>query len=323
MKKVFVILPDKHPYSLCAKSFAQGFEHLGYYVGYEFSSQIDNNLLFNFSPDILICFDFSELNEGLLFDIKNKKNDTIFIFNFLTSLNLHLDKKSIENLKNFDANKIIFTVDKSNIKILPEAMYISNSINYKKYKSSYSGYSKGITLLSNPDNINVLKVITDLISEFGQISIYADEIDYVNSLDNELWNDIDDISIKELYKKSYCFDIIDEKSRAKVLSSSFITVVPITQTLNGIDFRILEACASSSFVICEESPEIIRLFDSGKEIETYKNTFELIDKIKFYLKNPSIARKIADNSRSTAVNNHNVFDTVRKISDIIDDKFGK
>lgn len=317
MKKVYVILPDKPPYSLCAKSFAKGFKNSGYFVEKEYSSKLENNKVLNFNPDFVMCFNFSELNEGFLEKIYQNNSDCIFIFDFLTALNPSFDKKNIKKLTDFEAKKIILTADKANLDIIPNCQYLSNGIQYRKYKSFYQGYSDGITILSNPDNINVLKTITDLISEFGKISIYADEIDYVNSLENELWKEINDPKIKELFKQSYKKDIFDEKTRAEVLSTSFITVIPATRMQNGVDYRILEGAASSSFLICEENNEIKRLFDIGREIETYKTNSELTDKIKFYLKNPSIARSIADNARLAAVNNHSVFDRVKKIFSII------
>ena len=314
-------MPDKHPYSLCAKSFAKGFKHAGFFVEKEFSSKIDNRHILNFNPDIIMCFDFTELKEGFLSEIYENNPNCIFIFDFLVALNQKQEKKNLKLLSEFKGKKIVLTADKSNPDFIDGAKYMPNGIHHRRYKSSYEGYADGITILSNPDNINVLKVITDLLQEFGKISIYADEIDYINSLDNELWEEIPDPSVKEMFRQSYKTDIADEKTRADVLSKSFITVIPATRMKNGIDFRILEAAASSAFAICEENPEIKRLFDVGREIETYKTATDLIDKIKFYLKHPSFARSIANNARLAAVNNHSVQDRIRKISAIIKKEF--
>ncbi len=316
-------MPDKHPYSLCAKSFAKGFKHAGFFVEKENSSKLDNEHVLDFNPDIVMCFNFAELKDGLLDKIYQKNNDCIFIFDFLAALNKKQEKKNLELLDKFQGKKLVFTADKTNLNVFSDAKYLPNGIHYRRYKSSYQGYSNGITILSNPDNINVLKVITDLLAEFGKISIYADEVDYMNSLDNELWSEIENPELKNLFRDSYVSDIADEKSRAEVLSTSFATVVPATRTVNGIDFRILEAAASSAFVICEENPEVIRLFDVGREIETYKTTEELTEKIKLYLKHPSFARTIADNARRAAVNNHAISDRIRKIFTIIKKEFKK
>jgi glycosyltransferase involved in cell wall biosynthesis len=312
-------MPDTSPYSLCAKSIAQGFIGAGFFVEKSYSSELDNKKIIDFEPDFVLCFGFSELIEGLLDDIFKCNKNCIFIFDFLTSLKSSKYNSKIKRLKEFSAKKVIFTSDKSNMDLIEDIHYLPNSIDCNKYKTSFSEYKRGITLLSNPDNINVLKVITDLISHFGKISFFANEFDYLNSLDNELWAEINDSTIKDLYRKSYCGDIVEDKERLKILSTSFITIVPITQTLEGVDYRILEAAATKSFVIAEENNETKRLFDAGREIETYKYTTELNDKIEFYLKRPSIARSIGENARKAVVNNHNIKYRIKNMIEIINE----
>lgn len=321
MKKIFVIIPDKPPYSLCAKSFAKGCKHAGFYTEKAFSSELDNDTLFEFNPDIILCFDFSELNEGLLKEVHEKNPNCIFIFDILTAINPKAQKKDIQNLKNFVGKKLILTADKSNLTSIEDSVYLPCGVNIKKYKTPFEKYHQGISIFSNPDDINNLKVITDLIGHFGKISLFADEFDYLHSLENELWEEIANPKIKENYRKSYCGDVSSEKERAKAMSASFVTVIPASHTPQGVDFTVFEVIASSGFAICEETPEIKRLFDIGREVETYKYSRELIDKIEFYLEHPSFARSIADNARMAAVNNHSVQIRVRKIFDIINKKF--
>ncbi len=321
MQKIFIIIPDKTPYSLCAKSFAKGFKHAGFYMEKSFSSEVDKENLLNFNPDIVMCFDFAELTEGILDEIYQKNQNCIFIFDFITAINKNSQKIDIANLKYFEGKKLIFTADKSNLKSIENSIYLPSGINTKKYKSVFEKYNRGISIFANPDDINNLKIITDLIEHFGKISVFADEFEYLHSLENELWEELDNPDLKEAYRKSYCGSVAEEKERAKAMSTSFITVIPSSHTPNGVDFTVFETIASSGFAICEENPETKRLFDVGREIETYKYTSELIDKIEFYLAHPSFARTIADNARMAAVNNHSIQITIRKISDIIKKKF--
>lgn len=321
MQKIFIIIPDKAPYSLCAKSFAKGFKHAGFYIEKSFSSELDKKNLINFAPDFILCFNFDELNEGILNEVFKKNPNCIFIFDFITAINEKDHKTDIANLKYFEGKKLIFTADKSNLKILENSNYLPCGINVKKYKSFFEKYNQGISIFANPDDINNLKIITDLIDHFGKISVFSDEFDYLHSLENELWEELNSPKLKEAYRKSYCGDVSKERERAKAMSTSFITVIPASHTPKGVDFTVLETIASSGFAICEENSEIKRLFDVGREIETYKYTKELIDKIEFYLEHPSFARSIADNGRMAAVNNHSVQITIRKISDIIKKKF--
>lgn len=323
MQKVYVIMPDNPPYSLCANSCAKGFRHAGFYMERAFSSELDNDYVKNFMPNILMCFDFSELREGFLQKLHEHCPECIFIFDFLVKAD---DKKEADNinlLKSFKAKKLILTADKSNLSVIDDSIYLPSGIYYKKYKTIFTGYKSNVSVMSNPDDINVLKTIIDLIIHFGQINFYANEFDYINSLENELWEEYTDFHLKELYKKSYRGAVSDEKGRAKIFTSSLINIVPITKTFDGIDFRVLEIAASSGFALCEENNELIKRFDCGREIETYKNTYDLIDKVRFYIKNPDIARSIAINARSAAVNNHSVSSRIATILKLADEKFSK
>ena len=323
MKKIFVIIPDEPPYSLCAKSFAKGFKHAGLYMEKSVSSELENNDLLNFNPDFVLCFDFTELKEGLLDAVFEINPNCIFIFDILTAINPKTQKKDIAFLNNFQSKKLVITADKSNLSVFEDSVYLPCGVNIKKYKMPYEKYNQGISIFSNPDDINNLKIITDLIAHFGKISLFADEFDYLHSLENELWEEINNPKIKENYRKSYCGDVSNEKERAKAMSTSFVNVIPSSHTPQGVDFTVFEVMASSAFAICEETPEVKRLFDVGREIETYKYSRELIDKIEFYLEHPSFARTIADNARMAAVNNHSIQIRVRKIFDIINEKFKK
>lgn len=321
MLKIFVVLPDKPPFSLCAKSFAKGFKHAGFYMEKAFSSELDEKKVFDFNPDIVMCFDFTELHDGLLSSLNKINPDCIFIFDFLTAINSKTHKKDILNLEYFEGKKLVLTADKSNLPVIKDSVYLPCGINIKKYKNNFEEYNQGISMFANPDDINNLMIITDLIKHFGKISFFADEFDYLHSLENELWDELNNPELKEEYRKSYCGDVSNEKERAIVMSTSFVTVVPAAQNPQGVDFTVFEVIASSGFAICEENSEVKRLFDVGREIETYKYSKELIDKIEFYIQHPSFARTIADNARMAAVNNHSVQIRIRKIIDIMNKKF--
>lgn len=315
MQKVYVILPDPVLYSLYAKSFVRGFRFCGYFVKYCISSELDKNEIFEFKPDIFMCFDLNELKDNFLNELYEKNSNCTFIFNFLTKIDEK--NKLLDILYQFKGKKLIFSADSDNYKKIKEAKYLPNRIYFKNYNSKFSSYTSGITIVSDLNNTNVLKVITDLIAYFGRISIYADEIDYVNSLNNSLWDS--DNRVKELYRQSYCGEIRKDQERAKIFNSSVINIVPIAKFPNSIDFTVLEICASSAFAIVEENSEIKRCFEIGHELETYKNSEELIDKIEFYLKNPSIANSIANNARKAAVNNHSIIDSIKNIEKYISD----
>lgn len=316
MQKIYIISSDNLPYSLCAKSFVHGFRYAGLYTNFVYSSELDKNELLAFNPDIILCFGLNELKDGIFDTVLHLNKDCIFIFDFLTAVDFKKD--DFDLLYNFKGKKLIYTTDINDSKKINGAKYLSCGINFKNYGMKFTGFNSGITLMSNPDNINVLKTITDLISYFGEISVYADEADYVNSLDNELWSEIQDGEIKNKYRKSYKGEIRNESQRAKIFSSSVVNIVPITKSPNGIDYRILEISAASGFTIAEETIAVKKYFDVGHDIETYENSTDLIDKTDFYLKNPSLSWAIGLNARKTIVNNFSSSEVVKKVLRNID-----
>lgn len=87
--------------------------------------------------------------------------ECIFIFDFLVKAD---DKKEADNinlLKSFKAKKLILTADKSNLSVIDDSIYLPSGIYYKKYKTIFTGYQSNVSVMSNPDDINVLKTIID------------------------------------------------------------------------------------------------------------------------------------------------------------------
>ncbi len=315
MKKIYLIKPDTIPYSLCADSWAKGFQEAGLYVEKAFSSEIDSKIIKKYMPDYLMCFNLNELKDGFLNDIYTHCPECMFLFNLIKKTEEPKDTNSL--IHSFNGDKIIITSDKANLSLINNSIYIPTGIHTKKYKTNFSGYKRNITVIANQLNSDAINTIIDLIISFGKVDIYGDEIDYVNSLEEAIWKDCKESQIKELYKKSYKGQITDFRKRAEIFSSSLINIVTRTSTEEGIDYSILEATASCGFVLCFENKEILRMYDCGKEIETYKNSEELLDKVNFYIKNPAIIYAIAAKARAASVNNHSIKNRVIKVMELI------
>ena len=73
----------------------------------------------------------------------------------------------------------------------------------------------------------------------------------------------------------------------------------------------MEILASGGFLISPYSELITRTFEDGKEIETYKNDSELVDKINFYLNNANLAQLIASKGKKNVVSNHSFYDRLK------------
>ncbi len=62
----------------------------------------------------------------------------------------------------------------------------------------------------------------------------------------------------------------------------------------GINLRIFEALAAGCFLLTDHCDELGELFRIGEEIETYRSSTELAEKVRYYLANPEERNRIAD-----------------------------
>jgi spore maturation protein CgeB len=76
------------------------------------------------------------------------------------------------------------------------------------------------------------------------------------------------------------------------------------EVLYGANFRDFEVPMSGSMLLTQFSEELSLLYDEDKEIVTYKNEYEMIDKMKFYLKNNQQRKKIADAGHRRVLQEH-------------------
>lgn len=95
--------------------------------------------------------------------------------------------------------------------------------------------------------------------------------------------------------------IIDEpiwgKDVIEMLAGSKI-VLNITRTdfygaETGVNLRIFEALSVGAFLLTDYCPEVADLFNIGQEIEVYRSSEELIDKVEYYLAHDAERARIA------------------------------
>ena len=66
-----------------------------------------------------------------------------------------------------------------------------------------------------------------------------------------------------------------------------------TEKTYGINQRVFDIPACGAFLLTDYMEELDSFFKPGKEIETYKDIEELIDKLRFYIKNDNHRERIA------------------------------
>lgn len=81
----------------------------------------------------------------------------------------------------------------------------------------------------------------------------------------------------------------------------------------GINLRIFEAAAAGCFLLTDHCDEIADLFVIGKEIDTFRSSRELADKVSFYLENDTERYAIARRGHERFLKSHTWRDRIRQM----------
>ncbi|BDV00920.1 hypothetical protein TDMWS_10050 [Thermodesulfomicrobium sp. WS] len=83
------------------------------------------------------------------------------------------------------------------------------------------------------------------------------------------------------------------------------------------NMRIFEATGSGVFLLTEHFVNISKYFDIGKEVETFNDRKELIDKLDYYLANPKKREEIAAKGQERCLKDHSMERRVEELDRII------
>lgn len=78
----------------------------------------------------------------------------------------------------------------------------------------------------------------------------------------------------------------------------------VDPTGDFVNPRTFELAASGAFQLCDERAYLAELFEPGREITTFRNRNELIEKIDYYLAHPEERSAIAERCRARALSEH-------------------
>lgn len=84
-----------------------------------------------------------------------------------------------------------------------------------------------------------------------------------------------------------------------------------------MNMRIFEATGCGVFLLAEHHENLASFFRSGWEIETYRSRDELVDKIRFYLKNPDLREAIAARGQQRCLRDHSMEKRAKAFADIL------
>ena len=88
----------------------------------------------------------------------------------------------------------------------------------------------------------------------------------------------------------------------------------LSQPLGG-NFRLFEIPATKSLQIADKCPQ--DWFKDGDEIVLYKNNYNLLKKVKFYLNNDQERIRIANNGYNRLLKEHTYEHRIKKIFQIV------
>lgn len=301
MDKVLVIIPDNNKGKFIAKGFSSAFRDFSYFVVEKKIYDLNVEEINKISPNIIFTFwsNIKQGNELLDFFDSYKNSETTYIN---CAENLSDIPENIQKLMNCHC----FSYDnkKKKYRILP-------CVYPKDYKRKFTGYRYLITFSGNPAYENREKILAKLIYNFGIINIFCRSYDFYKSVDDMYRNNLLDEEYIHLYRDSYRGYVESPKELSYIYSNSKVNIDMVHNDSNSVNYRCMEILASGGFLISPYSELLVKTFDDGKEIETYKNDTELVDKINFYLNNSNLAQLIASKGKKNVVSNHSFYDRLK------------
>ena len=108
-------------------------------------------------------------------------------------------------------------------------------------------------------------------------------------------------------------EMYQEIQRAKIVIN-----VDIDLAEEAGNFRLFEVTGMGSFLLTEYHPNIEKLFKPGVEIETFKDSNELISKVQYYLANPDKRKAIARRGQDRCFRDHLMENRIKTFDRIVD-----
>ena len=114
----------------------------------------------------------------------------------------------------------------------------------------------------------------------------------------------------------------EEYAKAAKLSKVFLAFDAAPHIRKSMSDRMYIAVGCGAFYMCQHVDGIEDLFVPDKEIVTFRNEDEMIDKIRFYLKNDSPRKQVADAGKTRALKDHTYKVRTGQMLRILEDVLG-
>ncbi len=148
----------------------------------------------------------------------------------------------------------------------------------------------------------------------GSLYYYRQEIlQQLNEFDLKVWGYAPDWLIYRVHRPHMGREVsCDDKARAA--RAARIAINPLHYAeVDALNCRAFELAGCGAFQICTSKPVLAEHFAPGLEIETFASSAELVEKIRYYLRNPELAAAIAQRGQARAHRDHTY---VRRLKEI-------
>ena len=191
------------------------------------------------------------------------------------------------------------------------------AVNYKSYiVENEKDYD--ISFVGRPLTDKRQKILATLVKKFkNKLNIFCYEKHFLQSINDFKEKKLLTDEELETYKTSYKGFLTTEREIADVYFNSKVNISITLQGNSGMNYRVFDVLASKGFLLTDETEDIKTNFIMSKELETYKDINDLIDKTEFYLQNPIIGKKIAILGFANVIKKHSYTARVNQILDIL------
>jgi spore maturation protein CgeB len=193
--------------------------------------------------------------------------------------------------------------NKKNVYYLPECCNPKFHKSISLTEDDLNKYGCDITTYGNPHNVRT--------SFFSQLLNYQYDI--------KIWGHQPSIWLKDKKLKSlYTGECVFNESKAKSVLAAKINLNTLHPSeIIGLNARTFEIAGIGGFQMIHWRPGLADLFEDAKEIVSFNNFDELIEKINYYLKSPAERANIAEAGQKRAYTYHTyilrlqlLFDTI-------------
>ena len=323
MPKILVILPISIAGSLIMKGLAHAFNSCGYLAVTKDIRELKANDLEELEFSTIVNYDYGFLhNEQITKYLQKNKKQYKIIHYFADDPKSKYandeDGKLYKELVKF--NPYVFVWDKTYLNLFKKSKYLPLGVDPAAYEAELFQKSLyDITFVGRPLGTKRQKILSTLFKIYGaKLKIFSYEKHFYNGAEEMLKNGLLTQAEYEGFKRTFCGFAQTEKELAKIYSRSKVNLNITIQGEDNMNYRVFEVLASAGFLLTDNQKCIKETFDIGKDLETYENELELVDKIDFYLKNVEIGQRIALQGFDKVVNHHTFIDRARSLLALVE-----